>query len=66
MDPTIEREGHMDEFLIPDFDVGANPLWSLYGEMAKEYDTANLDDITSGMDGLLIFVRSLSSTLSLL
>ena len=64
MDPDIELEGHMDE-IDQDFGDSANPLWSLYGKIAKENDTANLDDITSGMDSLLIFVRPLSSTLSL-
>ena len=46
-----------------DFDEHANQLWSLYGEKAKEDDKATLEDITGGMDGLLIFVRPLSSTL---
>ena len=46
-----------------DFDESMNPLWSLYGKMAKDDDKETLEDTTSGMDGLLIFVRSLSSTL---
>jgi len=49
-----------------DFNDSANPLWSLYGKVVKEYDKATLDDITSGMDGLLIFVRSISPALPLL
>ena len=53
----------VDLNIDPDFDEHANPLWSLYGEKAKEDDKATLEDITSGMDGLLLFVRSLSSTL---
>jgi len=64
MDPDIELEGHMHGGGIDqDFNDSANPLWSLYGKKAKEYDKASLDDITSGMEGLLLFVRSLSSTL---
>jgi len=60
MDPDTETEVDLG------FSDSANPLWSLYGRISKEYDTANLNDLTSGMDGLLVFVRSLSSTLSLL
>ena len=42
-----------------DFNENTNSLWSLYGKMAKEDDKDSLEDTTSGMDGLLIFVRSL-------
>jgi hypothetical protein len=46
-----------------DFDESANNLWSLYGKEAKNYDKATIKDIKSDMGGLLIFVRSHSSTL---
>ena len=42
-----------------DFNESANPLWSHYGKMAKEDDKDTLEDMTSGMEGLLLFVRSL-------
>jgi len=70
MDPVIELERQMHASGAgiddQDFNDSANPLWSLYGKKAKDYDKATLDDITSGMEGLLLFVRSLSSTLPLL
>ena len=49
-----------------DFNDNANPLWSLYGKEAQEFDKVTLENITSDMEGLLLFVRSLSSTLPLL
>ena len=48
-----------------DFDDSASALWSLYGKEAESYDKATIQDIKKDMDGLLIFVRSRSSTLSL-
>lgn len=47
-----------------DFDDSANALWTLYGQEAKNYDRATIKNIKSDMEGLLIFVRSSSSTLS--
>ena len=61
--PNVAKMCGVDLSIDEDFDEHANPLWSLYGEKAKEDDKATLEDITSGMDGLLLFVRSLSSTL---
>ena len=49
----------VDLSVDPDFNESANPLWSLYGKMAKEDDKDTLEDMTSGMEGLLLFVRSL-------
>ena len=60
---NVDQTSGADPNIEPDFDEHANPLWSLYGEKAKEDDKVTLEDITSGMDGLLLFVRSLSSTL---
>jgi len=46
-----------------DFGDSANPLWSLYGKLAEKHDKDNWELLTDGLDDLLIFVRSLSSTL---
>ena len=61
--PNVDEMCGVDLNFDKDFDENANPLWSLYGKKAKEDDKATLEDITSGMDSLLIFVRSLSSSL---
>ena len=50
----------------PDFNEHANPLWSLYGTVAKEQDKATLDEVTNDMNSLLVFVGPLSFTLPLL
>ena len=71
MDPEIGHQHGIDVTQMhgvdlnidPDFNESTNPLWSLYGKMAKDDDKDTLEDTTSGMDGLLIFVRFLSSTL---
>jgi hypothetical protein len=71
MDPELGNQPNINRAQIhgvdlnidPDFNESANPLWSLYGKMAKEDDKDTLEDMTSGMEGLLLFVRSLSSTL---
>ena len=65
MDPEIGHQSginvtHMhgvDLNIDPDFNESTNPLWSLYGKMAKEDDKDTLEDMTSGMEGLLLFVR---------
>ena len=41
-----------------DFNDSANQLWLLYGKTAEKYDKDTLDDTTSDMEGLLLFVRS--------
>jgi hypothetical protein len=46
-----------------EFDESVNTLWSLYASEAKNYDEAYIEDIKRDMGGLLIFVRSHSSTL---
>ena len=66
MDPDIELQRRINKEIDKGFNESANPLWSLYGKMAKEDDKATLEDITSGMEGLLLFVRFLFSTLPLL
>ena len=67
MDPDIELQRRTNkEEIDKGFDDSANPLWSLYGKMAKEDDKATLEDITRGMEGLLLFLRFLFSTLPLL
>ena len=69
MEPDIELEGHRPgQDIVPggDFSENANLLWSLYGKEAKEFDKETLKDMTSGMEGLLLFVRSLFSTLPIL
>ena len=64
----MDHEAHIREAETDnlDFDDSANALWSLYGKEAKNLDHATIKDIKSDMDGLLIFVRSYSSTLPLL
>ena len=55
-----------DRFNIdPGFKESTNPLWSHYGKMAKEDDKDTLEDMSSGMEGLLLFVRSPSTLPSL-
>ena len=61
---VMDHEAHIREAETDnlDFDDSANALWSLYGQEAKNLDDATIKDIKSDMDGLLIFVRSYSST----
>ena len=56
----------LDPDIDQDFNEHANPLWSLYGTVAKEQDKATLDKVTNDMNSLLVFVGLLSFTLPLL
>ena len=66
MDPDIELAAQIpreDGYIVQDYNDSANPLWSLYGKIAKEDDKAALDDVTDDMNSLLLFMRLLSFTL---
>ena len=66
MDSDIELEGYspgQDIDRDGDFNENANPLWSLYGKEAKEFDKHAIKDMTGGIEELFLFVRSLPSTL---
>ena len=45
-----------------DFDDGANALWTLYGKEAESHDIARVQSVKEDMDGVLIYVRSSSSS----
>ena len=40
-----------------DFDDGANPLWTLYGEEARIHDEARFKTLVDDMIGVPTFVR---------
>jgi hypothetical protein len=48
---------------VEDFDDSANALWSLYVKEAKSHDEATVGTIKDDMEGVLIFVRSYTSSL---
>jgi hypothetical protein len=48
--------------MIGDFDGGSNALWTLYINEARSYDEAHILNLKDDMDGVLIFVRTYSTT----
>ncbi|KAF8262934.1 hypothetical protein EI94DRAFT_640160 [Lactarius quietus] len=47
-----------------DFDDGANPLWSLYGTVAKTHDQARFSSLAEDMEGVLLFAGLFSGVLA--
>ena len=62
--PPSPRVGLADQEMrmIGDFDVGSNALWTLYINEARSYDEAHILNLKDDMDGVLIFVRTYSTT----
>ncbi|KAN0136288.1 hypothetical protein V8E53_005893 [Lactarius tabidus] len=55
---------HQPEAERPDFDDGANALWSLYGKEAKTHDEARFVSLAADMDGVLLFAGLFSAVLT--
>jgi hypothetical protein len=61
-DPAVDDQGSngnnsAKKKQIPDFNDGANALWSLYEDEAKSHDAARIETLKKDMDGVLLFVR---------
>ncbi|KAH9968485.1 hypothetical protein BGW80DRAFT_1177427, partial [Lactifluus volemus] len=68
-DPAVDDQGSngnnsAKKKQIPDFNDGANALWSLYEDEAKSHDTARIETLKKDMDGVLLFSGLFSATLT--